>query len=209
MWQTMKAEDILSTYDKEAQTFQKLRNKTLFERPWLDRFLAHAPRNAGAVRVLDLGCGTGQPIAQYLLDRRCVVTGVDGAANMVALFEQNLPKARAIHADMRGLDLGETFDAVLAWDSFFHLSPEDQIPMFEVFARHLAPGGVVMFTTGTDDGEALGQVGDSVVYHASLSPERYRELLAAQGLEVIRHIIEDPDCADHTVWLARKQNPAT
>ena len=46
---------------------------------------------------------------------------------------------------MRGLSPPETFDAVLAWESFFHLKPDDQAAMFPVFAAHASAGGVLMF----------------------------------------------------------------
>jgi len=38
---------------------------------------------------------------------------------------------------------------------------------------------------------------------ASLDPEDYRRQLEENGFKVIRHVAEDPDCAGHTVWLAR------
>ncbi|PTQ75393.1 methyltransferase family protein [Celeribacter persicus] len=204
MSRDMKPEDILPTYERQARAFDLAREKTLFERPWLDRMMGYTPQTGGKRNVLDLGCGSGRPIAQYLSDRRCEVTGVDGAAAMVALFRQNLPRARAIHADMRGLDLGETFDAVVAWDSFFHLSVTDQREMFATFARHLNPRGTLLFTSGPEAGEAIGSVEHETVYHASLSPDEYRQLMADQGMEVIAFTPEDPGCTGHSVWLARK-----
>ena len=144
----MKPEDILPTYNAVAEIWDRERNQALFERPWLDRMLNFAPGK----RVLDLGCGSGRPIARYLVDRRATVTGLDGAAAMIKLFHANVPSARGILADMRGLDLGERFDALLAWNSFFHLSEEDQRAMFPVFARHAVPGAALMFTSGPGKG---------------------------------------------------------
>lgn len=195
----MRPEDILPTYDRVARGYAASRDRTLFERKWLDRMLNHAPGR----RVLDLGCGPGRPIAAYLADRRCTVTGVDGAPAMIALFRQNLPEARAVRADMRGLDLGEKFDIVLAWNSFFHLSPADQHAMFPVFAAHSAPRAVLMFTSGPEASEPIGQVEGEPVYHASLAPNDYRELLDRHGFSVIDFRPEDPACAGHTIWLAR------
>lgn len=196
----MLPEDILATYDSVAREFARSRDKTLFERAWLDRMLAHAPGR----RVLDLGCGPGLPIARYLSDRRATVTGVDGAAAMIELFAENLPRAEAIFADMRGLSLQREFDAILAWDSFFHLSPDDQAAMFPVFAAHAAPRAVLMFTTGDAAGTPVGQVAGKAVYHASLDPREYRGLLDKNGFELISFTPRDPTCNGHSIWLARR-----
>lgn len=199
----MNAETTLQTYDRIAEAYARDRDRTLFERAWLDRALAHAPHRDGGRTALDLGCGTGLPIASYLFDRRTHVTGVDGAAAMLALFRANLPRAEAIEADMRSLALDRQFDLVLAWDSFFHLSADDQRAMFAVFAAHAAPRGALMFTSGTMAGEAWGRAGGADVYHASLDGAEYKALLADNGFTLLDHVAEDPACAGHTVWLAR------
>lgn len=196
----MGPEHILSTYEQVAERFARERPKTLFERAWLDRFLDHVPPPR---RVLDLGCGPGAPIASYLADRRAVVTGVDGAPAMLTLFEANVPRARAVHADMRQLALGEHFDGILAWNSFFHLSQDDQRAMFAIFAAHAAPGAALMFTSGPKAGEVMGHAGGQPVYHSSLAPEEYETLLANNGFSVLRYTPEDPETDFHTIWLAR------
>lgn len=201
----MGPDDILTTYEQHAAGFARSRAKSLFERRWLDRALAHAPGR----RVLDLGCGPGNPIARYLSDRRAEVTGVDGAAAMVALFQDTLPQAEVIHADMRDLDLGRRFDVVLAWNSFFHLSPNDQRAMFAVFANHAAPGAVLMFTSGPEAGEEIGQVEGTPVYHSSLDPTDYRALLRAKGFELLDFVPNDARCNNHSVWMARYRGGAT
>lgn len=195
--------DILAIYDREAADFQAARNKSLFEKSILDRMLGITPRNIAQRRLLDLGCGPGAPIATYLTERGLAVTGVDGAQNMVDLFAATLPNARALHADMRTLDLGETFDAILAWNSFFHLAPDAQRAMFPIFAAHAAPNAALMFTSGTSDGEVWGHAVKEQVYHASLDPEEYRALLIANGFKVISFRPEDPACQGHSIWLAR------
>lgn len=99
---------------------------------------------------------------------------------------------------------GETFDGLIAWDSFFHLTQDDQRSMFARFARHSHPGSVLMFTSGPEDGIAIGQFEGEPLFHASLAPEEYRQHLAAIGFRVLEMRAEDPDCAGHTVWLAQR-----
>jgi trans-aconitate methyltransferase len=195
----MTPDAILSTYDLLAEEWDEQRDRTLFERRHLDRMLTHAPGR----RVLDLGCGSGRPIAQYLVDRRCTVTGVDGASEMIARFRRNVPQASGIVADMRTLELGESFDAILAWDSFFHLSPDDQRAMLPVFAAHAAPRAILMFTAGPAAGEPIGDFAGRKLYHASLDPKEYRDALAASGFSLIDVTFEDPEAQGHTVYMAR------
>lgn len=199
----MKAEDVIPTYERVGREWARQRNSNLMEKAWLDRLLATAPRNAGRVRVLDLGCGAGRPIGSYLSERGAILTGVDATSALSDLYPQVVPGAEIIQADMRRLKLDRQFDAILAWDSFFHLSADDQRPMFATFAAHAAPRAALMFTSGHMAGEAVGEVAGAPIYHASLAPDEYRDLLAENGFKVLRHVAEDPDCGGHTIWLAQ------
>lgn len=192
-------DDILPAYEREAAYWARARNRALWEEPAL---LATVGGRAPGLSVLDLGCGSGQPIAQWYVARGDRVTGVDGAATMIAECRARVPQAKAIHADMRGLSLGRGFDVILAFNSFFHLCPDDQRAMFPVFAAHAAVGAYLLFTTGPAAGEAVGQVGDSAVYHASLDPEEYRKLLSENGFSVVWFRPEDDVLKGHSVWLA-------
>ena len=200
-------ENILPTYDRVGPAWAQRRDRRLQERKWLDKMISASPHHKGRRHVLDLGCGAGRPIAEYLADRGIAVTGVDGAQSMIALFRRLLPGEKAIHADMRGLSLGTTYDAILAWDSFFHLSPDDQRAMFPVFAAHAAPGAALMFTSGPYEGVEIGEVEGEAVYHSSLSPDEYRKLLSDNGFTELSFTPEDPDCGGRTIWLARFKQP--
>jgi SAM-dependent methyltransferase len=195
----MKPDDILPTYERCGAAWAANRTRSLFERPALDRLWSAMPGPS----LLDLGCGSGEPLARYLASKGARVTGVDGAATMAALFLRHMPGHEAIYADMRGLALGRRFDGILAWDSFFHLAPDAQRDMFPVFAAHAAPGAALSFTSGPAEGETVGSVEGEPVYHASLSPIEYRHLLGSAGFEVLDYRPEDPECDRHTVWLAR------
>lgn len=188
-----------AVYDANAARWDGERSRTLFEKPWLDRLLAHLP--AGG-RVLDLGCGAGEPIARHLIERGFAVTGIDFSGAMLEIARSRFPEGRWIERDMRSLDLGERFDGMVAWDSFFHLTRDEQREIIPRLARHLLPGGAMLLTVGPNDSEALGRVGDGTVYHASLSPAEYADRLKAAGLMVESFTADDPACAGHSVLLA-------
>lgn len=192
---------VIDVYQRHGVAWAQLRSGELVEKLWLDRFCALLP--AGAA-VLDIGCGSGLPIARELIQRGFDVTGVDGAPTMLAQFQRNLPGIAAHLADMRHLSLGRCFAGILAWDSFFHLSPEDQRGMFSRFQAHAAPGAALMFTSGDAEGEAIGELEGDPLYHGSLDPEEYWSLLADAGFAVIAHIAKDPGCGHRTIWLAQQ-----
>jgi SAM-dependent methyltransferase len=188
-----------SVYERNAQAFDRQRGRTLTERAWLDRFLAIVPAGES---VLDLGCGAGEPIARYILETGRDLWGVDFAEPMLAIARDRFPDARWVHADMRSLDLGRRFGGIVGWDSFFHLTKEEQRAVIPLLARHLSPGGALLLTVGPSDGEVTGTVEGDAVYHASLSPEEYEGLLRDVGLAVVDFVAEDPACGFHSVLLA-------
>ena len=131
------------------------------------------------------------------------MTGVDTSPTLVSLCRDRLPKHNWLAGDMRTLQLGRRFDGVLAWDSFFHLKPDDQRAMFGVFARHAKPSATLMFNSGPAYGESVGEYQGDPLYHASLYPDEYQALLGRAGFAVVDHIVEDwQNAGGRTVWLA-------
>jgi trans-aconitate methyltransferase len=194
------ASTIIDLYERHAAAYDTDRARSLFERGWLERFRAAMAPSAS---VLDLGCGMGEPIARHLIESGHPLTGVDSSRAMIDRCEARFPDATWIVADMRRLDLVAQFGGILAWDSFFHLTAEDQRAMFAVFRAHAAPGAALMFTSGPAHGEAIGSYHGEPLYHASLDADEYAALLTTHGFRVLDHTIEDATCGGHTVWLAR------
>jgi SAM-dependent methyltransferase len=190
---------IIGLYEDNAAAWDRQRGRDLHEAGWLERFAALLP--AGGT-VLDIGCGTGEPIARWLAARRCRVTGIDSASSLIAMAKERLPGEEWIVGDMRALDLGRRFDGLMAWHSFFHLAPADQRPMFARFAAHAAPGAPLMFTSGPEHGEAIGEWMGEPLYHGSLAPEEYEALLVENGFTLVERRLRDPECGESTVWLA-------
>ena len=199
------ADRIIDHYERHAREWDADRRAAGWnDKPWHDRFIAKLP--AGAA-VLDLGCGSGSPVAQHMAACGLRVTGVDASPTLVSLCRERLPEQEWILADMRSLRLGRRFDGVIAWDSFFHLTPDDQRDMFEVFAAHAAPSGVLMFNAGPRLGEPIGGYRGDPLYHASLSVQEYRTLLDRIGFDIIAHAVEDwRDGGGRTIWLAQSRS---
>lgn len=60
------------------------------ERVYVDALIDGLPERSS---ILDLGCGTGRSIAEYLLSRGHRVTGVDQASELLALARARFPQA--------------------------------------------------------------------------------------------------------------------
>lgn len=198
---TDSADRVVSLYTRHAAAYDQQRGRKLMEARWLDRFLSLLPATPS---VLDIGCGMGEPIARHLIERGCAVTGIDSSAPLIALCRERFPEHDWLAGDMRELALGRRFNGLIAWDSFFHLTPDDQRRMFPLFREHAAEGAALLFTSGPGHGEAIGSFEGEPLYHGSLDPAEYRALLAANGFAVLEHMVEDPDCGGHTIWLSHR-----
>ena len=194
---------IAGLYQEKALAWDQQRGRDLIERGWLKRFAALLPE---AGEVLDLGCGMGEPIGRWLVERGFRVTGLDSSDTLIALCRDRFPDQKWLVGDMRGLDLGRRFDGVLAWHSLFHLTADDQRAMFPRFAAQARPGAALMFTSGPEAGETIGEWQGEPLYHASLEPAEYDELLQANGFKLVERRLRDADCGGATVWLARRRD---
>jgi SAM-dependent methyltransferase len=194
------ADRIVDLYDRHALNWDRARGRKLIEQTWLDRFLSLSRK--GDV-VIDIGCGSGEPIARYVIESGRKVVGADSSPGMINLCKVRFPGETWVVADMRSLALDWRANGILAWDSFFHLRQDDQRKMFSIFRKHAAPKAALMFTSGPGEGEAIGSYEGEPLYHASLSQEEYRALLDHEDFEVVSFAAEDQNCGGHTIWLAQ------
>ena len=134
--------------------------------------------------VLDLGCGTGVPISQVLMDRGCQVYGVDASASMVAAFRARFPAVAVECAAAEDSDFfRRSFDAVVAWGLFFLLEKEVQLRLIAKVATVLASGGKFLFTAPSQ----ICSWSDAMTGRTSISLgfEAYRDALEAAGMSLI------------------------
>lgn len=188
-------------YDRHAEGWDRRRVRVFYEKPWLDRLLNHAPPTE---RLLDLGCGTGDPVTAYLAEAGREVVGVDYAPGMLAIGRERYPGITFVEQDMRHLDLDDHFGGIVSWDGFFHLSPDEQRTALHKIATLLCPDGVLLLTVGHVEGEVTGTVEGESVYHASLAPSEYEERLDALGIEAKIHVRYEA-AENRTILYGRKR----
>ncbi|KQX50601.1 MULTISPECIES: class I SAM-dependent methyltransferase [unclassified Streptomyces] len=168
---------------------------------------------AGA-KVLDVGSGTGRPVAELLVRAGCEVTGIDVSGEMVALAGAQVPGAAFEQCDVRAFDAPEGhFDAVCAFFPLLMMSRAEAAESLKRMAGWLAPGGFLVTATVPADVEDVEIVWmENKVRVSSFSAEEYLRLQREDcGLDVLHHTVSlfapDDDRAapeEHLFTYARR-----
>jgi 2-polyprenyl-3-methyl-5-hydroxy-6-metoxy-1,4-benzoquinol methylase len=155
--------------------------------------LAEHLRVAPATTVLDLGCGIGR-WSRQLAGRGARVVGVDVAQSMIDEARRRTAKEALdidYHvADLRTLDLGRTFELVLAVTVLQHILDDTELARaVGNIARHLAPGGraVLLEAAPSRPNHAC----DTHVFRAR-TEQQYLDAFHAAGLRPVRVTGVDP-----------------
>ena len=109
--------------------------------------LANAQINSG-VKVLDVACGTGVLIPDYLKIGVASVTGVDISPEMIKIARQKFPleNVRFICGDVEAEDVGSGYDAVMVYNAFPHFPQPERL--IEHLSGLLKPGGTLTVAHG-------------------------------------------------------------
>lgn len=157
------------------------------ERRYLDAVLE---RLTAPARILDLGCGTGRPMAEYVLSRGHHVTGVDQSEQLLALACARFPEEEWIHSKIEDfpvdVDSNGAYDGAIAWDSLFHIERERHASILAYVHRALVPGGGLILTAGGSAHPAFTDtMFDHEFFYDSHPPERLATLLRELGFEIM------------------------
>ena len=191
------------SYDKIAPQWAAVRNNSFVNSPVVD-FADKLPASA---HVLDVGCGTGMPLAKYFNNRGFVVTGIDFSAEMISMANShNIAGAEFIHVDFFDYYSEKKFDGIVGWDSFFHFPLSRQEQIYPKVAGLLKSGGHLLFSHGNITGEHTNPMMGEMFYYSALAKNRVKELLESNGF-IVQSMIEDyveKESHRSLVVLARK-----
>ena len=150
------------------------------------------------VTILDLGCGTGCH-ALCLAQRGYRVTGVDCAQEMLGRAKEKVASARLAarcvapafhHGDLREIDLGQQFDAVLMMFSVlgYQLTDEDVSAALRTVRSQLRQDG--LFVCDVWYGPAVLRIRPSDRVKTVPSKDGQVIRLASGSLDVSRQLVE-------------------
>lgn len=136
-------------------------------------------------KVLDIGCGTGCPIAKYLSDKGFFVTGIDISENMLKkAIDQKIKNAQFYLCDFFEFKPDEKYDGIIAFDSFFHFPQKRQHEIYAKIADWINRDGYLLFTHGNKEGEITGTMFGETFYYSALDKENVHTLLLQYGFEI-------------------------
>lgn len=142
-------------------------------------------------KLLDAGCGAGEPFAGWFIKRGWQVTGVDLSDKMLDLAKENVPEMERICSPMQEVSYKDnSFEAITAIYSLFHLPYEDQSFMFKNFFEWLKSKGSLLFTyatkecTGHDAFSGYLEFMGEKLYYSHRSPEELKKELNDIGFMI-------------------------
>ena|SRR3990167_8135202 len=87
---------IKQSYDNIADTWYEKR-EWYIEQASIDEAIIHLPATA---KILDVGCGSGKPIAAYLVEKNFDVYGVDISPKLLEYAKQIIPENQLFVSDI-------------------------------------------------------------------------------------------------------------
>ncbi len=172
-------------YDALSLRYDEAYRASAKYRPWLGELIAALPP---AAAVVDLGCGSGVPVARDLVAAGHRVTGVDFSAVQLCRARRLVPAATFLRSDLTAVRFSPaSLDAVLAFYSIIHVPLAEQQPLLHRIARWLRPGGLFAATMGHTawtgaQADWLG--GGSPMWWSHADAATNRRWLTATGLTI-------------------------
>ncbi|MCX4744338.1 class I SAM-dependent methyltransferase [Kitasatospora sp. NBC_01287] len=192
-------------YDALSSRYDEVYGSETKYQSWLSELCRRVP--AGS-RVLDLGCGSGVPVARDLTAAGCQVTGVDISDVQIRRARERVPRAEFVRADATTLDFGGgSFDAIVSFYALIHIPLEEQPPLLRKMASWLRPGGWFLGTTGHRAWTGLDENwldGGTAMWWSHADTPTYRAWLTRAGLVVEQEEFVPEGEGGHALFWARR-----
>ena len=166
-------------------------------------------------RVIELGCGTGEPVGR-LLCARYEYEGVDASSGMLAIARRTLSRGTLTHADMLAFECpAGSVAAVVSFYAISHVAREHHARLFRSIASWLRTGGVFIGNlTSRDDPLSVeaSWLGVGFMQWSGFAESVNMRLLTDAGLrvreaEVVRQV--EPDGGEIApMWFVAQRGSA-
>ena len=180
----MTASDPSNGYEAIAAEFMQARSDV-----GTDIVKAWAAELAPGARVLDLGCGHGDPNMPLLLSAGLQVSAIDASPSLLTALRAKFPGVEtACEPAERSAFFGHRFEGVLAIGLVFLLPETTQRVLIRNVSEALRPGGRFLFSAPTQKGHWEDVL--TKQRSQSLGEDGYRSILTEAGFDQIESQID-------------------
>ena len=140
----MEKKEIVAFFDRRAGSWdaELIRNDAVVET------ILDGAQVLPGMDVLDVACGTGVLIGDYLAREVASVTAVDISPEMVKIARKKFPQkeVRILCADVEELEPSRRFDCIMVYNAFPHFPDPERL--IAILAGMLKPGGTLTVAHG-------------------------------------------------------------
>jgi|SRR5579875_1020472 len=127
--------------------------------PLVEEAIARVLDHEGAVRLLEIGCGTGWYVRHAAsLNPNLTAVAVDMQMDVVEQAAKNIAgwgladRVEVRHADLRTLTCEPQFDLVTMHNNIYYFAPDERVEALRRARATLAPGGCLLLTSACRGG---------------------------------------------------------
>jgi 2-polyprenyl-3-methyl-5-hydroxy-6-metoxy-1,4-benzoquinol methylase len=178
-------------YDKIAVEYNSHRlTRTNVVGEYFDSISHFFPKSG---KLLDLGCGGGEPVTAYFARKGFHVTGVDISERMIEIAREQLPQGDFIQSDMTECEFDEaSFDLIVSTFAIVHIPQSEQEQLFKNIWKWLKFSGIAYLTLGANNAQGdIHEWKGVTMYWSHFGPEEYRSMLRNIGFELLWEELED------------------
>jgi len=191
-----------NSYDQIANAYLSQRHQ-FKNHTYLRKFVELLPK---AASVLDIGCGAGVPIDEFLVKQGCLVFGFDHSPKQIELARKLVPKASFAVKNMTKLQLNEfSVDAVVCFYVTFHIPRSEHAELLKKIRSYLPPGGPLLITMGDVEWEGVKNFHGSEMHWSQFGAEKNQQLIKDAGFEILLAEMDRAGGEKHLIVLATKK----
>lgn len=197
----MNTDLIKNGYNQIAQAYQNERDM-LKSGKYLQKFLQQLKPQS---YILDLGCGSGDPVDIQLIRHGHLVSGLDISPVQIGLARKNCPTGSFSVRDIQTLQPKEfETDAIVSFYTFFHISREKHLELLKIINSFLPINGLFLLTMGDKDFEGYHDLYGAKMWSSQYDPQKNAQLLIEAGFEIITNTIDTSGREKHQILLCKK-----
>jgi SAM-dependent methyltransferase len=185
-----KSKIVAEGYDQIADLYHSTRlAKKEINYRYFDELFHFFP-DAG--KLLDLGCGGGQPLTAYFADKGFEVTGVDISREMIEIARRQIPQGKFLVGDMveGGFD-NEEFDAIVSGFAIIHIPQERQEKLFQKIYDWLKQDGTAYLVLAhRETTDWIEEWHGVKMYWSHFDSEKYKEIIDKTGFKLVWDEVE-------------------